>query len=631
VVAGLSSPAAAAIAYVQSKSSASGSPQSSISATFTSAQTAGNLIVVAVGWTNGTSVVTSVTDSRGNTYALAIGPTVFTGTRSSSIYYAKNIVSASAGANTVRVTFSSSVPFPDLRMAEYSGLDTTNPLDVAAGAAGTGTACSSGAATTTSANDLLIGADDLSGTTTAPGSGFTQRQLSSNGHILEDRIVSTVGSYSATATQNASGSWVMQMAAFRAAGTAADTQAPTAPTNLSAAATTSTRINLTWTAATDNVGVTGYRIERCQGASCTAFVQIAAPTSASFSDTSLSASTTYRYRVRAADAAGNLGNYSNVAAATTQSAADTQAPTAPTGLTATVSSNQVDLSWTASADNVGVTAYLIERCQGSGCTSFSQIASTANTSYSNTGLSASTTYVYRVRAADAAMNLSGYSGTATATVAVALAASQANSAAPQTTTSSVAATFIGAQTAGDTNVVAIGWRTPTVNVQSITDTRGNVYVLAVGPTILPGIGAHALYYSSGISAAAAGGNAVTVPFSAPVALPDVRIAEYSGIDTSAPVDTIATATGNSAISDSGTIATFAPNAVIVAANLTTTLTTGAGTGFTARAISNPNGNILEDRVVSAAGTYNATAPLSSAGPWIMQVAAFRWIASPPCD
>jgi chitodextrinase len=424
----------------------------------------------------------------------------------------------------------------------------------------------------------------------------------------------------------------MQMAAFRAASGGGDTQSPTAPTNLTATATSSSRINLTWTASTDNVGVAGYRIERCQGANCTAFVQIATPAGTSFSDTSLSASTTYRYRARAADGAGNVSSYSNTATATTQAAADTQAPTAPGGLAASaVSSNQVNLSWTASTDNVGVTSYLIERCQGSGCTSFSQIATTANTSYSNTGLSPSTTYAYRIRAADVATNLSGYSNTATATVAVALAASQANSAAPQTTTSSVSAAFIGAQTSGDTNVVAIGWRTPTVNVQSVTDTRGNVYVLAVGPTVLPGIGAHALYYSSGISAAAAGGNTVTVTFSAPAALPDVRIAEYSGIDTSAPIDTIATATGNSAISDSGTIATFAPNVVIVAANFATTLTTAAGSGYTARAISSPNGNILEDRIVSTAGTYTATAPLSSAGPWIMQVAAFRWIASPPCD
>ena len=76
--------------------------------------------------------------------------------------------------------------------------------------------------------------------------------------------------------------------------------------------------------------MTGYQVERCQGAACTNFAQIATPTATTFNDTGLAASTTYRYRVRATDAAGNLSGYSNVATATT-AAADTQAPTAPAG------------------------------------------------------------------------------------------------------------------------------------------------------------------------------------------------------------------------------------------------------------------------------------------------------------
>ena len=71
-----------------------------------------------------------------------------------------------------------------------------------------------------------------------------------------------------------------------------------------------TQINLAWTAATDNVGVTGYRVERCQGAGCTNFAQIATPTATSYNDTGLTAATSYSYRVRATDAAGNLGGYS---------------------------------------------------------------------------------------------------------------------------------------------------------------------------------------------------------------------------------------------------------------------------------------------------------------------------------
>ena len=76
------------------------------------------------------------------------------------------------------------------------------------------------------------------------------------------------------------------------------------PTGLSATAVSASQINLAWTASTDNVGVTGYRVERCLGAGCANFVQVATPAGAEFNDTGLAAATSYSYRVRAADAAG---------------------------------------------------------------------------------------------------------------------------------------------------------------------------------------------------------------------------------------------------------------------------------------------------------------------------------------
>ena len=96
-----------------------------------------------------------------------------------------------------------------------------------------------------------------------------------------------------------------------------DATPPSVPGALTATVSSSTQINLAWGAATDNVGVTGYRVERCAGAGCSTFVQIATPTATSFSDTGLTAGTSYSYRVRATDAAGNLGGYSNVASAAT--------------------------------------------------------------------------------------------------------------------------------------------------------------------------------------------------------------------------------------------------------------------------------------------------------------------------
>ena len=107
--------------------------------------------------------------------------------------------------------------------------------------------------------------------------------------------------------------------------TVRDTQAPTVPGGLAATPAGATQVNLAWTAATDNVGVTGYRVERCIGATCTNFAQIATPTTPSYSNTGLTAGTSYRYRVRAADAAGNLSGYSSIANATTP-AGDTTPP-----------------------------------------------------------------------------------------------------------------------------------------------------------------------------------------------------------------------------------------------------------------------------------------------------------------
>jgi chitodextrinase len=202
-----------------------------------------------------------------------------------------------------------------------------------------------------------------------------------------------------------------------------DTIPPTAPTGLVATAVSPTQINLSWTASTDNVGVTGYKVERCQSAGCSNFAQIATTTTTTFSDTGLTGSTSYSYRVRATDAAGNLSTYS------TSSTSATPAPTltAPASLTATAfSSTQINLSWSASTETGGtISNYLVERCQGIGCSGFAQIATPATTAVNDTGLTASTSYSYRVRATDAAGNLSPYSSAATtstpgATVAVSI-------------------------------------------------------------------------------------------------------------------------------------------------------------------------------------------------------------------
>lgn len=356
----------------------------------------------------------------------------------------------------------------------------------------------------------------------------------------------------------------------------ADTTAPTAPANLVATAVSSSQINVSYSASTDLVGVKEYYVERCAGTTCSNFAQVYSGGNLSYSNTNLTPSTTYRFRVRASDAAGNLSPYSSVVSAPTQAVqtppatgwqnfafdsqsanftaqfdavpsastqnavvglsraaagkyddlaaivrfgqngridarnganyaaqasisnvagrsyrvrmvinmqartysvyvtpqgqaevllaqnfafrttqssvaslanraqfaeagsvavsnfslsttappppppTDTQAPSVPANIAASaISASQINVSWSASSDNVGVTAYLVESCQGASCTNFTQVKSQPELSYASTGLAASTAYRFRVRARDAAGNISGYSSVAGATTAAA--------------------------------------------------------------------------------------------------------------------------------------------------------------------------------------------------------------------
>jgi chitodextrinase len=236
----------------------------------------------------------------------------------------------------------------------------------------------------------------------------------SGGELVEDQLTTVTGNYSATSIQSGADWWLMQLVAFRANSGGGDTTPPSSPTGLTATVASSTQIGLSWTASTDNVGVAGYRIQRCQGASCSSFAQIGTSTTTTYTDAGLTPSTGYSYRVQATDAAGNLSGFSNIFSGTTPP--DSTPPTTPTGLTATVvSSSQINLSWTPSTDNVGVTGYLIQRCQGASCISFAQIGSSTITNYTDMGLLPATSYSYRIQATDAAGNLSGFSTTVSGT------------------------------------------------------------------------------------------------------------------------------------------------------------------------------------------------------------------------
>jgi Domain of unknown function (DUF1929)/Bacterial Ig domain len=166
----------------------------------------------------------------------------------------------------------------------------------------------------------------------------------------------------------------------------------------------------------------------------------------------------------------------------------------------------------------------------------------------------------------------------------------------------------------------------------VTDTSGNHYLLAIGPTQQSANGGftQSMYYAANIKASSS--NTITVVFSKKAAYPDVRILEYSGIDPANPVDvTVGTTQPYSTVSSTGTVATTHAPDLLVAANSVQELTVGADATFTQRALSSPDGQIAEDRVVTAPGLYSASAAVNNPGTWVMQMVAFRSVGAQSPD
>ncbi|WP_459926170.1 endonuclease [Flavobacterium covae] len=179
-------------------------------------------------------------------------------------------------------------------------------------------------------------------------------------------------------------------------GSTADTIAPTVPSDLTSSGITTTACTLSWTASTDNVGVTSYNVYLNDALKITV-------TGTNAIITGLTASTSYSFTVKAKDAAGNLSNASTTLNVITATGADTIAPSNPTNLIASnITTTTCTLSWGASTDNIGVTGYDVY--QGTILKT-----SVTNTNATITGLTASSNYSFTVKAKDAARNVSSSS------------------------------------------------------------------------------------------------------------------------------------------------------------------------------------------------------------------------------
>lgn len=193
------------------------SSTSSTSATYTSTTTAGSLLIVCEGWGSTTTITTfSASDTAGNTWTTAVGPTYYTGVPGTlGCLYALNKAATASDVVTVTGTGAST---PDSTwIAEFSGISASSPIDVTAATTGDSTTPSSAATTTTNADDLIFGVSFTN--TDTQGTGFTLLD-SPDDNSDEYKTVTSTGSYSATFACSSCGgineNWIAQMIAFKA-------------------------------------------------------------------------------------------------------------------------------------------------------------------------------------------------------------------------------------------------------------------------------------------------------------------------------------------------------------------------------------------------------------------------------
>jgi hypothetical protein len=254
----------------------------------------GDLIVVCA--SSHAWVTMTPSDSFGNTWISGAGPTT---TRTLSalrtqVWYAKNPAVGPGHTFTLNLSTAQSLV---ISVLVVRGSDISSPIDAISTIADDHSSrtprVTSSSIRTADGNDLLIGfAKSSASEAFVPDSGFTAQPVASSDFLAaESKLAGTPGSYNAAFTLSTAATWEAVVMAVK-------------PSPLAS--------SLSWTASTDNVGVAGYSVERCQGVRCRNFAQIATVTGTTFYDSALATATSYSYRVRAKDSEGNLSHYSEV-------------------------------------------------------------------------------------------------------------------------------------------------------------------------------------------------------------------------------------------------------------------------------------------------------------------------------
>jgi chitin-binding protein len=193
-----------------------------------------------------------------------------------------------------------------------------------------------------------------------------------------------------------------------------DTEKPSTVAGLHTMNVEASSVDLSWNAATDNIGVDHYMIYR--GDSVGIAKQIGTSSTTNYKDITVEPDKIYTYYIVAVDRAGNTSNSSNIIVVNTPAPPvvtppveipDTEKPSVVEGIhTMSVKHNSVDLMWNASQDNVGVDHYVVYR-------DGIELTQTKGISFTDVTVQASTTYIYYVRAVDAAGNVSDKSSSFT--------------------------------------------------------------------------------------------------------------------------------------------------------------------------------------------------------------------------
>lgn len=198
-----------------------------------------------------------------------------------------------------------------------------------------------------------------------------------------------------------------------------------------------------------------------------------------------------------------------------------------------------------------------------------------------------------------------------------------NSPIPANSPSTVGVAFANAQTAGNTNVVVVGWGASS-GVVSVTDSQGNTYAEAVGTnTVNIGTASQVsqnIWYAPNIKA---GANTVTVTFNTnSVTFPDVFVLEYSGLSATSVLDVVSGAVGSGSPANSGSATPNNAGDLLVAGGTTTGAFNSSGGSFTVRQRTT-DGNVVGDQAAGA-GANSVSDGVS--GGWVLQMAAFATTA-----